>query len=105
MVFKINIKDIQNMTIWISEEKKYMKLRRIGPEQFEISYRSDALWLCDKCCQVMTAATEDEHRACRYERASEDYVIRTVTELFWEDEYNEICINEGLEDQVFIRLG
>lgn len=105
MVFKINIKDIKNMTVMTDGGMKYMKLRRIGPEQFEISYRSDKIWVCDKCCQEMTIATEDEHRACRYERASEEYVIDAVTELFGEDENNIVCINEGLDDQVFIHLG
>lgn len=102
MVLKKSIKEIRNMVV--KTGSMYLTLTRSSPDKFISKYTDDDDWVCSKCGDYLTTATESNHRGCVYESYTEEGAIDRVVDLFEDNDENVVCINKGEVDEIYISL-
>lgn len=103
MIYKANMKDVQNCSIIQNNGAYREKLMKMPDGTYQKSFTSSE-WVCGKCGDYITRDNESEHKACLTVYLSEYQAAQELITMLEDDEDNVVVINEGLEDQCYLTL-
>lgn len=103
MVYKANMKNVQNCSIIQNNGTYREKLEKMSNGTYRRSFTSSE-WVCSKCGDLITRDNENEHKSCLIVYLSEYQAAQELISMLEDDEDNVVVINEGLEDQCYLTL-